>query len=55
MQHLQFYKVNQPPAYGFSMGSTSLGGWQSLVFSGSKENVSYPLNAYYFSYKLTNY
>ena len=41
MLHMQFWRVNLTPVYGFWMEIHFLGGWISLAFSGSKENVSF--------------
>ena len=40
MLHMQLWRVNQPPANGFSKEIHFMGGLNSLAFSGSKENVN---------------
>jgi hypothetical protein len=39
---MQFWRVNQTPVNGFSKEIHFLGGSNSLAFSGSRENVSFP-------------
>ena len=41
MLHMQFWRVNQTPVYGFWMEIHFLSGWITLAFSGSKENVNF--------------
>ena len=41
--HMQFWRVNQTLVYGFWMDIHFLAFWNSLAFSGSKENVSFLL------------
>ena len=41
MLHIQLWRVNQTPVYGFWMEIHFLGGWISLAFSGLKENVNF--------------
>ena len=55
MQHIQFSRVSQTPAYGFLMGHIFLSGWQRLVFSGLKENVSDLLINTFLGSIFTNY